>query len=1076
MNYKLNIYRLFCICFILHTSLQRSIGQELPLETVVQTGHYEAITTLAFSSDGKLLVSGSQDRTAKLWELSTGRELRTFTGSINGISDLAISPDNKFIITVDMDSSARLWNLNSGALIHRFKPADDFINNALFTGDGKHLITGGKTHNATIWDLETKTISYQLTGEKIGCYAGECKVSLALSPDEKYLLTGIGDRTAILWNLKKGEEIFRVKGGKGSCSSCMTSVAFSPDGKTFITGASRDSVRIWSTGNGRMISAFPAKRGFSRVGFGIRGNYFSGLEQHVFRYYDLKTGVPVFEFGSYGNEINAFSQSSQLVALGGRDKTIRIIDVRSHKTIKTFSGLVNAFEDSLKQNIRTWVKNINAEMVSPDGKYVARGKMGNIARLWDINTGRIVRDFIGHKATVIDLAFSPDGKHLATASADGTAGVWNLETGERIHHLKYHADVLFSVAYSRDGTKLATGGWDGLVVTWDSATGRPTGRYKPHGNSAPVEVSFTPNGLYLITGGLDQKLLMTELDTGLPVREFIGHRHHVVSLDYSPDGKYLLSGSWDGLAKLWDLNTGLLAARYGGHDREIYDVAFSPDGNMVATASGDKTARIWETFTGKEVMSFSGHNGAVTAVNFRMGTNQLFTAGRDGATKSWDIDHGLELFTHIFTGEKDWLVKVPDGKFYATDGARKSVFFVRGTESYNIERFYDEYYSPGLLNNLGKPATRDAGGMGLIDKLKQYPPPIIEIMSPKPPYPEGVKKVELMMRITNTGGGVEEIKVLQNGKRIIDDREDLEKINKKGKSIVKIYEVSLVPGFNDISVSAFSQGRIESRVQNLNITIPGDLPIANCYILAIGINAYKNPALNLNYARDDAEAFVAELKKRTKKLYRDILVHDLYDEDATRENILQQLGEIKKDIGPNDVFFFFYAGHGSIVNNIFYFIPTDNTRLYEQEALQAEALSADTLQAQFRQIKALKQVMVIDACHSGGSTALLAERGAAEEKALAQLSRSAGIHVLAAAGSEQTAAEFKELGHGLFTYMILEAFSGRADGAPLDNKITVYELKSFLDDQVPEYSRKYKGSPQFPSTFSRGHDFPLILD
>jgi uncharacterized caspase-like protein len=83
---------------------------------------------------------------------------------------------------------------------------------------------------------------------------------------------------------------------------------------------------------------------------------------------------------------------------------------------------------------------------------------------------------------------------------------------------------------------------------------------------------------------------------------------------------------------------------------------------------------------------------------------------------------------------------------------------------------------------------------------------------------------------------------------------------------------------------------------------------------------------------------------------------------------------------------------------------------------------------------------------------------------------------MASAGSEQFATEFAELGHGLFTYVLIQALQGQADGAPHDGKVTIYELKSYLDDQVPEMTRKLKGKPQYPYTFSRGQDFPIILE
>jgi len=134
------------------------------------------------------------------------------------------------------------------------------------------------------------------------------------------------------------------------------------------------------------------------------------------------------------------------------------------------------------------------------------------------------------------------------------------------------------------------------------------------------------------------------------------------------------------------------------------------------------------------------------------------------------------------------------------------------------------------------------------------------------------------------------------------------------------------------------------------------------------------------------------------------------------------------------------------------------------------------LQEKLKHIKALKQLIVMDACQSGGSVELLATRGGSTEKAIAQLSRSAGIHVIAAASSEQFATEFASLGHGLFTHVLLKALQGEADGAPRDGKVTIYELKSYIDDQVPEMTRKLKGNPQYPYTFSRGHDFPVVAD
>ncbi|MBK7939124.1 MAG: hypothetical protein IPJ82_19510 [Lewinellaceae bacterium] len=114
---------------------------------------------------------------------------------------------------------------------------------------------------------------------------------------------------------------------------------------------------------------------------------------------------------------------------------------------------------------------------------------------------------------------------------------------------------------------------------------------------------------------------------------------------------------------------------------------------------------------------------------------------------------------------------------------------------------------------------------------------------------------------------------------------------------------------------------------------------------------------------------------------------------------------------------------------------------------------------------------MLDACQSAGALNDAASRGAAEEKAIAQLARSTGTHWLTASGSEQFAGEFTQLGHGVYTYCLLEGLSGSADSG--DGKITVKELDAYLQSQVPEVSQKYKGTPQYPASYGFGNDFPL---
>ena len=152
------------------------------------------------------------------------------------------------------------------------------------------------------------------------------------------------------------------------------------------------------------------------------------------------------------------------------------------------------------------------------------------------------------------------------------------------------------------------------------------------------------------------------------------------------------------------------------------------------------------------------------------------------------------------------------------------------------------------------------------------------------------------------------------------------------------------------------------------------------------------------------------------------------------------------------------------------------TSLYSEEKIHASGISSRQLVDFSRQIPARKQLFIIDACQAGSVSDAFTLRGAAEEKALAQLARSAGVHVVASTGSEQFAAEFSELGHGLFTHALIQAVQGAADGAPKDGRVTVREINAYLENVIPDLSEKYRGQPQYPVVFSKGQDFPVVVE
>ncbi|WP_165779323.1 caspase family protein [Brumimicrobium salinarum] len=270
----------------------------------------------------------------------------------------------------------------------------------------------------------------------------------------------------------------------------------------------------------------------------------------------------------------------------------------------------------------------------------------------------------------------------------------------------------------------------------------------------------------------------------------------------------------------------------------------------------------------------------------------------------------------------------------------------------------------------------------------------------------------------------------------------------------------------------------------MNVRFDGKANRANLHILSVGINTYKNSKYNLSYASKDAQEFLKVVSKGGLTLFDQIKTYSLKDNKATKDEIHSVFEELISNIKPKDVFVFYYAGHGVMSTPVetakadFYIMTHNMTSFYDEGLLKSEGISATELLEFSKKISAQKQLFILDACHSGGALNVLATRGADNrEKAIAQLARNTGTFFLTASQDIQYANESSDLKHGLFTYAILEVLDGRSSILQIgqDKKVTVNEIKTYVEERVPELSEKYHGGAQYPTSYSFGQDFPIVL-
>lgn len=571
--------------------------------------HEEGIYSVAFSPDGKSILTGSYDKTARLCDLQ-GNVLQVFKGHEGTIRSVAFSPDGKNILTGSADSTACLWDLKGG-LLKVFKGHKGPIYSVAFSPDGGSILTGSGDNTARLYDLQGNALQV-FKGHKGPIY------SVAFSPDGKSILTGSWDKNACLWDLK-GNKMQVFRGYKdpvyAEAIAPVISVAFSPDGKSILSSSGGAAFLSDLKGNSKLIFEGHQAQ-INSVAFSASGNYIlTGSNDKTARLWDLQ-GNLLNVFKGHQSEVFsvAFSPDGKSVLTGSLDKTAR------------FWGL--------QENLLHEFKNIYAIAFSPDGKSIL-GESEKTAGIWDLQ-GNVLQVFEG----IQPFAFSPDGKSILGWSRDKNAAcLWDLQ-GNVIQVFKeIERPDVWIAAFSPDGKKILIGSYNGKAKLWDL---QENIMQVFNAKGLVSLAAYSPDGKSILTDSSPVGTASLWDLQGNVMQVFKGHEYIVRSVAFSPDSKTILTGSWDRTARLWDLKGNTLQV-FRGHEALIFSVAFSPDGKMILTGSGDKTARLWD-LQGNVIQVFPGHDGEVISVTFSPDGKSILVSSEDGTSRLWEIKKPLKEF------------------------------------------------------------------------------------------------------------------------------------------------------------------------------------------------------------------------------------------------------------------------------------------------------------------------------------------------------------------------------------------------------------------------------------------------
>jgi RNA polymerase sigma factor (sigma-70 family) len=621
----------------------------------------------------------------------------------NNISGLAYTPDGKALLSLGGDGFVRVWDPTTGQLQRTMIP-DGSLGSRLYalSADGQRLMTAERSRDGIfrLWDFQSgRELLRAPVPEPKGYFS-----LMAYSPDGHTLATSLFDGSIVFRDVETLAELRRVK----VAARYVQHIAFSPDGRLlaatgenelphqdrampiggFGTGnrkrrrpapnpAEKSSLIIWDVTSGREVRRIdiqgrhPNELVFTPDGKSLVAPYCDG----TIRFHDVTNGRESSVLTGEG-----ISQATLALARDGR------LVASADDTGGDAAAVIHLWDVARRVELRQLVVGQDSANLafSPDGKTLASVTREKVFRLWDVATGREIKPGPSHRSSVACLVVSPRDDTVITGGYDDAIRHWDSITGRELAVIGTHPEPVYDLAISPDGRFLVSSSIEGSAVRLTDLTaiqnpprplpinpgsrGRglafsPNGRLVfSSGKISEVETGrevaslldelgkpfhpwawacFTPDGTGLVASN-GHKIWLWDVTGGKPVRKLGEPGRQIMSVAVSPDGRFLLVGV-DNAARLWHLSTGREVKTNMRHDASYVVAAFSPDGRLIVSGCGydmkhdDPSVRVWEVASGQEVRRFVGHRAGVYSVAFFPDGRRLASAAADAMAMVWDL-------------------------------------------------------------------------------------------------------------------------------------------------------------------------------------------------------------------------------------------------------------------------------------------------------------------------------------------------------------------------------------------------------------------------------------------------------
>eukprot|EP00736_Rhodelphis_marinus_P011354 Rmarinus@m.18557 len=592
-------------------------------------------TTASFQDGSKLVATGSQEGRVNLWDTSTlvTRCVRVMEGHTDRICNVSFSPiaASHLLASGSDDRSARLWNFQTGECLHELKGHTNRVSSVVFNPNGKLLVTGSWDRSLILWNTET--------GERMQTVDGG---TVSFSPDGKRMVSACWSETSRVWDVSSGKCISLLDGHKAPVNAAQ----YSPDGLFIATASSDKTVRIWNSMTGKCVGILSGhSRPVNEASFSRDGSTIASVaDDMTVRLWDVETALIAGDDDT--------SQRSRRVSIrqGGGSATgsVSAIRISSPQGVLSQSpasraGYTEAEYDTSPEVVGTGC--VLSVSITQSATTIASGSEDRVVRLWDTVDGRLLSELRGHTRDVSQVAYSPDDRTLASASYDQTVRIWDTRTTKCSRVLSGgHTSWVRGLAWSPDGSRVVSAAEDKSILIWNVQKGSHSPMCGQH-DSGVLSVAWAPSGYAIASGSWDSAIVLWDAETQ-EVKSYFDHgttleRSGVRSLCFSPDSKILASGGSDATVRLWDERSRSNHISFKDHKSDVTSVMFaSEESSVLVSASNDMTVKLWDVRFGRCCATLEGHSGWVVGVSIAADASCVASASFDGTVRVWDVEDG----------------------------------------------------------------------------------------------------------------------------------------------------------------------------------------------------------------------------------------------------------------------------------------------------------------------------------------------------------------------------------------------------------------------------------------------------